>query len=133
MYPVFQWQISPTLETYSNLPEYYAPLASQVITPHPAWITYIGWPKLRDIVIANQQMYATDEFKHLYTTSSNVNWPYRSEDVLFIMEGDVRVSEAFMKHARRLQNWSLDEPFQRRYPELKDFCKFTEDRDLLGS
>ena len=131
MYPVFQWQISPTVETYNNLPEYYTPLASQVVTPHPAWITYIGWPKLRDIVITNQERYATDEFKHLFTTSSNVNWPYRSDDIFFIVDGDIRVSEAFMKHARRLENWSLDRPFQNRYPELRDFCRFTEDRAVI--
>ena len=72
-------------------------------------------------MITNQERYTTDEFKHFIITSSNVNWPYRSEDIFFIMEGNMRVSEAFMKHARRLKNWSLDEPFQNRYPELKDF------------
>ena len=61
MYPVFQWRISPTLATHNNLPECYTPLASQVVTPHVAWITYIGWPKLRDIVIANQEKYDMDE------------------------------------------------------------------------
>jgi hypothetical protein len=102
-----------------------------MITPHPVWITYIGWPELRDIVIANQERYATEEFQFLYTISINVNWPYRSEDVLVFENGDVRACEAFARHVRRLENWSLDKPFQKRYPELRGFCKFTEDRFLV--
>lgn len=128
LYPVFQWQILHTFETYTNLPEWYRPQPSQLITPHPIWVTYIGWPKLRDIVIANQKMYVTGEFQYLYTISANLNWPYRAADALVFVGDDVRPSEAFARHARQLANWSLDEPFQSRYPELREFCTFTEDR-----
>ncbi|PVH71695.1 hypothetical protein DL98DRAFT_93623 [Cadophora sp. DSE1049] len=82
LYPVSQWQISRTFETYNNLPEWYHPQPSQLITLHPIWITYIGWPYLRDIVIANQKMYATGEFQFLNTISANVNWPYPAADAL---------------------------------------------------
>ncbi|PVH67407.1 hypothetical protein DL98DRAFT_523366 [Cadophora sp. DSE1049] len=128
LYPVFQWQISHTFETYNNLPEWYRPQPSQLIAPHPIWITYIGWPKLRDIVIADQKIYATEEFQFLYTISANVNWPYPAADALTFEGGDVRASEAFARHVRQLTNWSLDKPFQSRYPELRDYCTFTEDR-----
>jgi hypothetical protein len=38
---------------------------------------------------------------------------------------EVRVSDLFACHILELANWSLDEPFQRKYPELRDACKFT--------
>ena len=37
----------------------------------------------------------------------------------------MRISNAFEMHLLELSNWSLDEPFQRRYPELRDACKLT--------
>lgn len=128
MYPVFQWQISHTFETFSNLPIWYRPQPSQITTPHPVWITYIGWPKLRDAVIANQERYATEEFQYLYTISVNYNWPYRSDNVVVFEGGAVRVYEGFARHVMRLENWSLDAPFQKRYPELRGVCTFTQDR-----
>jgi hypothetical protein len=46
-------------------------------------------------------------------------------DVLIFESSEVRISDAFEMHVLELSNWSLDEPFQRRYPELRDACKFT--------
>lgn len=77
-------------------------------------------------MIGNQSRYATDEFQHTYTASLNLNWPYRELDALTFEGDEVRASDAFIQHVRNLGNWSLDEPFQRAYPELRDACKFTE-------
>jgi len=84
------------------------------------------WGKLRDVVIANQERYVSDEFQHVYTASLNINWPYGEMNILSFEEDEVKVTEAFVEHCRELSNWSLDAPFQARYPELRDFCKFTE-------
>lgn len=126
IYSLVQWQISPTEETYNNIPEWFTPRASQQFTAHPFWATMIAFPKLKDIVIGNQSRYATDEFQHTYTASLNLNWPYRELDALTFEGDEVRASDAFIQHVRNLGNWSLDEPFQRAYPELRDACKFTE-------
>jgi len=83
------------------------------------------WGKLRDIVINNQERYATDEFQHTYTHSLNVNWPYRDMDVMVFEGSEVRISDLFACHILDLSNWSLDEAFQRKYPELREACKFT--------
>ncbi|KAF8853094.1 hypothetical protein BDZ45DRAFT_599040 [Acephala macrosclerotiorum] len=126
IYRLTQWQISPSPETYNNLPDWYGPRASQLITGHPIWSTLMIWGKLRDIVINDQEKYATDEFQRVYTDSLNVNWPYLDQDIL-IFEGDeVRLTDAFVRHVNVQSNWSLDEPFQRRYPELRHACKFSE-------
>jgi Domain of unknown function (DUF3425) len=143
-----QWQILPSEKTYNNLPEWHVPRVSQLLTPHPIWIDQVSvrivqkfplklilsaktrsqivWGKLRDIVINNQERYATDEFQYTYAQSLNVNWPYRDMDVMVFEGSEVRVSDLFACHILELSNWSLDEPFQRKYPELRDECKFTE-------
>jgi hypothetical protein len=46
-------------------------------------------------------------------------------DVMVFEGSEVRVSDFFACHILELSNWSLDEPFQRRYPELREACKFT--------
>jgi len=84
------------------------------------------WGKLKDYFMENQDTYATDEFQVLYTSSLNVNWPYRECDC-FVFEGnEVRISEAFETHIRTQTNWSMDHLFAQRYPELGAFCKFTD-------
>lgn len=79
-------------------------------------------------MIANQEKYATEEFQYLYTISINANWPYRSDNVVIFEGSDVRVYEGFARHVMQLENWSLDAPFQKRYPELREVCTFTQDR-----
>ncbi|CZR59834.1 uncharacterized protein PAC_09728 [Phialocephala subalpina] len=126
IYRLTQWQISPSPETYNNLPDWYGPRASQLMTGHPIWLTLMIWGKLRDIVINDQGKYATDEFQHLYASSLNVNWPYRDQDIVVFEGEEVRLTDGFVRHVNVQSNWSLDEPFQMRYPELQPACKFTE-------
>ncbi|KAF4629959.1 hypothetical protein G7Y89_g8187 [Cudoniella acicularis] len=119
IYRLTQWQISPSQPTYSNIPEWYTPRSSQVITPHPVRATLIIWGKLRDIVINNQDRYATDEFQHFYTASLNVNWRYRDVDILSFEGDEIKLTANFQNHVDDLSNWNLDEPFFMRYPELR--------------
>ena len=126
MYRSTQWQILSWSSTYSALPDWQTPRVTQLITPHPAWVSQLLWGKLRDKVIENQELYATDEFQYLYMRSLNLNWPYRGVDA-FVSQGDEVVpTDVFERHVRTLSSWSLDEPFARRYPELRDDCKFTQ-------
>lgn len=125
MYHLAQWQIAPSPETYGNLPEWHTPRPSQLTTPHPIWVSQMPFGKLRDRVIANQETYATDEFQALYSASMSINWPKDPMEILVSDGNDVRVSDEFAGHCTTLANWSLGEPFTRRYPELADCCRFT--------
>jgi hypothetical protein len=77
----------------------------------------VVWGKLRDILINDQEKCATEEFIHLYCISININWPIRDVDVFCFDVAELRVTDAIATHVTTLSNWSLDEPFQRRYPE----------------
>jgi hypothetical protein len=41
IYSLVQWQISPSQKTYDNIPEWFAPRASQLFTAHPLWATMV--------------------------------------------------------------------------------------------
>ncbi|PBP19042.1 hypothetical protein BUE80_DR010101, partial [Diplocarpon rosae] len=125
VYRFFQWQIWPTMETWRNMPEWFYPVASQQVTAHPIWMSLLTWGKLRDTVINNQDKYATEQFSDLWRTAINLNWPYGEEDILVFIGEEVRITDAFMRHLEQEANWSLDEPFQHRYPELREACRFT--------
>ncbi|TAQ90970.1 hypothetical protein B7494_g695 [Chlorociboria aeruginascens] len=65
MHRLVQWQIYPSETTYSHLTNWQSPQASQLITSHPDWTSYIIWDKLRERVIGNLDTYGTEEFYHL--------------------------------------------------------------------
>lgn len=136
MYYYLQWQISPSPETYNNLPEWYQPRPTQSMTPHSIWVDMVTWQKLREKIIDNPDVYETEELQQILAFSVNLNWPYRSLDALEVVDecgpegGEVRVSEQFKRHFLNQDNWSLDAPFSKRYPELADVCRFTKVREM---
>ncbi|PQE32853.1 bZIP transcription factor protein [Rutstroemia sp. NJR-2017a WRK4] len=125
LYQLCQWQICPSSTTYSNLTDWSSPRTSQLITPHPIWADSILWGKLKDKVIENQQLYANEEFQNAYILCIDANWPYDDLDAFRFEGNDVFITEAFEKHVRTLSNWSLDERFAARYPELADLVRIT--------
>jgi hypothetical protein len=130
MYHLAQWQIAPSPETYRNLPEWHTARLSQIMTPHPIWVSQIPFGKLRDRIIENQETYATEEFQTLYTASLSLNWPRDPTDILVFDGNDVRASDEFVRHCTFLGNWSLGAPFSLRYPELSDCCKLTTPQQM---
>ncbi|CAL3967577.1 unnamed protein product [Diplocarpon coronariae] len=125
VYRFFQWQIWPTMETWRNMPEWFYPVASQLATAHPLWMSLLTWGKMRNTVIDNQDKYATEEFRDLWRTAINLNWPYGENDILVLIGEEVRITDAFMRHLEHEANWSLNKSFQQRYPELRGTCRFT--------
>ncbi|KAJ8067356.1 hypothetical protein OCU04_004709 [Sclerotinia nivalis] len=125
MYHICQWQICPSSSTYGNLTDWTSPRTSQLITPHPVWADSIFWGKLKDRVIEKQDLYANEEFQNAYILCINVNWP-RPDLEAFRFEGnDIFVTEEFENHIKTLSNWSLDERFAARYPELAPLVKIS--------
>ncbi|KAA8569535.1 hypothetical protein EYC84_001154 [Monilinia fructicola] len=125
MYHICQWQIHPSSSTYGNLTDWSSPRTSQLITPHPVWADSIFWGKLKDKVIENQDLYANEDFQNAYILCINVNWS-RPEAETFRWEGnDIIITEEFEDHIKTLSNWSLDERFAARYPELAPLVKIS--------
>ncbi|KAB8295191.1 hypothetical protein EYC80_007113 [Monilinia laxa] len=125
MYHICQWQIYPSSSTYGNLTDWSSPRTSQLITPHPVWADSIFWGKLKDKVIENQELYANEDFQNAYILCLNVNWS-RPDTETFRWEGnDIIITEDFENHIKTLSNWSLDERFAARYPELAPLVRIS--------
>jgi hypothetical protein len=125
IFKALQWQIKPSLETYEEMPSWFSPRPSQLVCPHPSWVSQIKFPKLRDKVIHNQLIYANECFLAAYTASLCVNWPFDDGEIFEFKNGKVRVTDLFESHILKLENWSLTEPFTLIYPELEGVCRYT--------
>ncbi len=124
MFLIMRWQISPTQENYDRLPDWVTPRASQLFTPHPAWIDHLPWPKMRDRLVReyNPTEYLFDNFFIPFTTTLSLNWPYEPTDTLLSSpeNDDLMINPVFERHLRRLENWSLGPAFAKAFPGLAD-------------
>jgi len=129
MFIHMRWQINPTQENYERLPEWLTPRPSQLFTPHPAWMDYITWPRMRDRLVANYQDYHFETWFLPYTNGLSVNWPYDPVDCLLsTSESESPVmNPVFERHIRRLENWSLGPAFVEAFPGLADTVRIKPD------
>ena len=111
LYSLFQWQVTHSYDTYTNLPEWYRPTAAQLSIAHPPWVSYLAWPEMRDVVIKDQARYTNTEFQYLCVTNANVHWPYPPEAALVVEGEEVRVTDTFLNHVMDLRNWTFDDPY----------------------
>lgn len=133
MFLIMRWQISPTQENYDRLPDWVTPRASQLFTPHPAWIDHLPWPKMRDRLVRdyNPRDYLFDNFFIPFTTTLSLNWPYEPTDTLLSSpeNDDLMINPVFERHLRRLENWSLGPAFAKAFPGLADTFRLKTDGD----
>ncbi|KAH7361739.1 hypothetical protein B0T11DRAFT_279439 [Plectosphaerella cucumerina] len=118
MHRTMRWQIFPTETTYSDLPRWLRPTATQVIVPHAAWIDNIPWPSVRDMLIENPEKYPFTLFSTVYSQCVTVNWPYDATDAITEAGDDFVPNKIFEKHIQRLGNWTVSRDFEEHYPEM---------------
>ncbi|PYH48387.1 bZIP transcription factor [Aspergillus saccharolyticus JOP 1030-1] len=125
MFLLMRWQIYPTRENYERLPEWLTPRPSQLLTPHPVWIDYLPWPRMRDRLVMSYQDYPFENWFIPFTRTLSVNWPYEATDCLLSTgDGDdLIINPVFERHMRNLSNWSLGPAFAEAYPSLIDTVK----------
>ncbi|KAJ9195519.1 hypothetical protein DTO021D3_5095 [Paecilomyces variotii] len=125
MFLLMRWQIYPTQQNYERLPEWLTPRPSQLLTPHPAWVDYIPWPRLRDRLVMSWQSYPFDEWFVPWTRTISVNWPYEATDCLLSSPDseELLINPVFERHLRNLNNWSLGKEWADLYPGLADAAR----------
>ncbi|RHZ59592.1 uncharacterized protein CDV56_107411 [Aspergillus thermomutatus] len=120
MFLLMRWQIYPTAENYERLPDWLTPRPSQLLTPHPAWIDYLPWPRMRDRLVISYQDYPFENWFIPFTRTLSVNWPYEATDCLLSTSDneDLIMNPVFERHFKNLSNWSLGPAFAQAYPQL---------------
>ena len=122
MFLLMRWRIYPTQENYERLPDWLKPRPSQLPQPHPAWMDYVPWPRMRDRLVTSHQDYPFENWFIPFTRGMCVNWPYEATDCL-LSAGDseeLLINPVFERHMRNLSNWSLGSMFAESYPHLVD-------------
>ncbi|KAI9823732.1 MAG: hypothetical protein M1832_002289 [Thelocarpon impressellum] len=123
MFLMVRWQVLPTQENYDRLPHWITPRASQLFTPHPAWVDHLPWPLARDVLVRDYVNYPLEDFFIPYTMTLSLNWPYDPRDTMIMPTdpaGEILISPAFERHLRDLNNWSLGPAFAKAFPELAE-------------
>lgn len=137
------WLAHPSRETQARVAPHMIPRRSQLEVQHPAWVGMIHWGRLRCAIIHRQDIYGTDDFLRVYSTSLRmVNWPPASTrsqaqphgetsalDAAFETDpttGQVWLSDSFIAHVSRFDSWRLDVAFARHYPELANLVDLVD-------
>ncbi|KAK5628941.1 hypothetical protein RRF57_004657 [Xylaria bambusicola] len=121
---LISWLVQPTRDTYIGLRDIFPPQSKQQQIPHPQWMDFVLWPRLRSAVIERQGIYNTPEFRHIYFTNLRVKgWPVAITEALTVdfSNGSIYATDEFSEHIWDLRNWGMHENFIRRYPELGAF------------
>ncbi|KAJ2978315.1 hypothetical protein NUW58_g7536 [Xylaria curta] len=133
---IMRWHISPTQENWDLLPSFLRPLEMQFSIPHPAWIDYIPWPKMREKFIHEYDSphFNFNEIFIPYTQALSLNWPY--EDRLVLLEvpdtEEIIIDPVFKSHLLNLENWSLGDKFDKACPFLRGTYKLKSERNALS-
>ncbi|KAI9931887.1 hypothetical protein ASPWEDRAFT_494850 [Aspergillus wentii DTO 134E9] len=129
MFLIMRWQIYPTPENYDRLPEWLTPRPSQLLTPHPAWIDYLPWPRMRDRLVMSYHDYPFENWFVPFTRTLSVNWPYEATDCLLATSDcdDLIINPVFERHFSNIANWSLGPAFAEAYPALVDTVRIKKD------
>lgn len=125
MFLLMRWQIYPTAENYHRLPDWLTPRPSQLLTPHPAWIDYLPWPRMRDRLVMSYHEYPFENWFIPFTDSLSVNWPYEATDCL-LSAGDTDeliINPVFERHFSDINNWTLGPAFAEEFPQLVETTK----------
>jgi hypothetical protein len=134
MFLLMRWQISPTQENYDRLPEWMVPLSCQLVSPHPAWIDHLPFPRMREKLIRlyNPAEYLFDNFFIPFTTTLRVSWPYEGTDTLLQNPDteELLINPVFERHLRNLDNWKLGDAFAKAFPTLADTCNLATEKSL---
>lgn len=139
MFLILRWLVDPTRENYELLPDWITPRPSQLFTPHPHWLDYLPFPRLRDACVQQQPPVVFDNFFVPYTATLSLNWPYEAADVLVPRppaaigspgssadEPEYSINPVFETHLRKLENWSLGPAFVEAFPEWKRLVKISD-------
>lgn len=129
MFILMRWQIYSTQENYDRLPDWLTPRPSQLLTPHPAWIDYLPWPRMRDRLVMSYHDYPFENWFIPFTRTLSVNWPYEATDCL-LSTGDpdeLIINPVFERHFRNLGNWSLGPAFAEAFPGLVETARIKRD------
>ncbi|KAI0467758.1 hypothetical protein F4859DRAFT_492581 [Xylaria cf. heliscus] len=117
-YRLMKWVSQPSERQFSLLQEFQHPVNEQLCTPHPYFMDYIVWPRLRINLIKTCHIYDPRDVLGMLICCMKVRWPW-NETILEPADGGEFVFRAgFRETFMKLEGWGLTKEFLDRFPLL---------------
>lgn len=116
---LMRWMIHPTPATYLAIPDWYRPTPYQMFIPHPVYIDFQLWPRLRGAVIqrVDLQLHPLYWYSEAATTI-DCNWPGSDQDaVSYDANARMTLSTPFVQHLVDLSNWTVGPVIRKHIPD----------------
>lgn len=103
--------------TYDDIPEYLKPTQVQESIPHPIFIDFVPFPRLRDVLTLRLVEYNHGVFDLDILESISFEWP-AAQPLLVNSENGTSLNPDFMTHTMSPNSWTLGPALFERYPRL---------------
>ncbi|KAI5241656.1 hypothetical protein E4T42_07926 [Aureobasidium subglaciale] len=116
---LMRWIIHPIPETYLAIPDWYRPTPYQMFVPHPVYVDFHLWPRLRDTVIQRIDLQCQSTYWYSESaTTIDCNWPGGDQDAMcYDSNGRLTLAPAFVQHLMDLGNWSVGPVIRKHIPD----------------
>ena len=108
------------METYSDVPEWLRSTDTQDGIPHPLYIDFVQFPRLRNAMVLGEVSIGgiRERFDVDFGSHVSVNWPVSRSLLVSDGERDTVLHPEFERHVCTEENWSLGHDFARKYPHI---------------
>ncbi|KAI5201853.1 hypothetical protein E4T39_04974 [Aureobasidium subglaciale] len=116
---LMRWIIHPIPETYLAIPDWYRPTPYQMFVPHPVYVDFHLWPRLRDTVIQRVDLQCQPRYWYSEAaTTIDCNWPGSDQDAMcYDGNGRLTLAPVFVQHLMDLGNWSVGPVIRKHIPD----------------
>lgn len=116
---LMRWMIHPTPATYLAIPDWYRPTPYQMFVPHPVYIDFQIWPRLRDTVIQRVDLQGQSLYWYSEAaTTLDCNWPGSDQDAMcYDANARLTLSAPFVQHLVDLGNWTVGPVIRKHIPD----------------
>lgn len=117
-YHMIKWMVQPSEERFERLPAFQRPTMEQLCHPHPHYIDFLFWPKLRANIVKHPGVYDNLDVVGMTTCCLKVRWPWNApylepdDDNQFVLKPE------FYNTITTLDGWGLTKEFLDRFPLL---------------
>lgn len=116
---LMRWMIHPTPATYLAIPDWYRPTPYQMFVPHPVYIDFQLWPRLRDAVIQRVDLQSRPLYWYSEAARTiDCNWRGSDQDAIsYDANARLTLSTPFVQHLVDLSNWSVGPVIRKHIPD----------------
>ncbi|KAH0353023.1 hypothetical protein KCU81_g1557, partial [Aureobasidium melanogenum] len=116
---LMRWIVHPIPSTYLAIPDWYRPTPYQMFVPHPVYVDFHIWPRLRDAVIQRVDLQRQPLYWYSEAAKTlDCNWLGSDQDaVSYDMNARLTLSTLFVQHLTDLNNWSLGPVIRKHIPD----------------